>query len=410
MKRRVAIVGQGIVSSLGHTVAGSYTRLKALRNCVKTSEDLASYKGLHTCLWAPCGYVRPPEYTRKMVRTMSPVSEMALFATDCALKDAGLYDDPATLKGGRLGVAYGSCSGSVEANLDYASILLNHEVRDVTSSTYLKMMPQTAAVNLSVHYGTTGRLLPTGTACTSGSLAIGEAYEAIAYGKQDVMIAGGAEEFSVTQVAVFDTLFSTSCMNDAPEKTPCAFDKSRTGLVIGDGAATLILEEMEHARARGANIIAEVAGFGMNTDGRHVTQPNAETMAYALSLALADAKLPPSAIGYINAHGTATALGDIAEGMATHSVFGSGAVPISTIKNYIGHTLGACGAIEAIMSIEMMRGGWFAPNLNLVEPDGRCGDNDFIMGEGRTIDTEYVMSDNFAFGGVNTSLIFRRID
>ena len=180
------------------------------------------------------------------------------------------------------------------------------------------MMPQTTAVNLSVHFGTTGRLLPTGTACTSGSLAIGEAYEAIAFGKQDLMIAGGAEEFSVTQVSVFDTLFSTSCLNETPEKTPCAFDKSRTGLVIGDGAATLILEEMEHARARGARILAEVVGFGLNTDGRHVTQPNAETMARALALALEDAALPPSAIGYVNAHGTATTLGDIAPGARLH--------------------------------------------------------------------------------------------
>ena len=409
MKRRVAIVGAGIVSSLGNSVETAFARLKELRNCVKVSEDLATYKGLHTHLWAPSGYERPAEYTRKTIRTMSPVSEMALFATERALREAGLADDEAALKGGRLGVAYGSCSGGVEANLDFATILVNREVRNVTSSTYLKMMPQTAAVNLSVHFGTTGRLLPTGTACTSGSLAIGEAYEAIAYGAQDMMVAGGAEEFSVTQVAVFDTLFSTSCENDAPDATPRAFDKGRTGLVIGDGAATLVLEEMEHARSRGARILAEVVGFGTNTDGRHVTQPSAETMARALSLALEDAAIPPSAIGYLNAHGTATVLGDIAEGAATQSVFGRMGVPVSTIKNYTGHTLGACGAIEAAMTVEMLRDGWFAPNLNLSDPDERCGENDFIMGEGRRIDAEYAMSDNFAFGGVNTSLIFRRL-
>jgi 3-oxoacyl-[acyl-carrier-protein] synthase II len=146
----------------------------------------------------------------------------------------------------------------------------------------------------------------------------------------------------------------------------------------------------------------------MNTDGRHVTQPNAETMARALSLALEDASLPPSAIGYVNAHGTATSLGDIAEGTAMQTVFGAGKVPVSTIKNYIGHTLGACGAIEAIMTVHMLRDGWFAPNLNLVEPDERCGENDFIMGEGRSFKAEFAMSDNFAFGGVNTSLVFRK--
>ena len=407
MKRRVAITGIGIVSSLGHDFESAFNRLKTPRNCVTVSADLDGYKGLKTRLWAPCGYRRPPEYDRKTVRTMSPVSEMALFATERALEAAGLAGSP-ELKGGRLGVAYGSCSGGVEANLDFASILVSREVRNVTSSTYLKMMPHTAAVNLSVHFGTTGRLLPTGTACTSGSLAIGEAYETIACGKQDVMIAGGAEEFSVTQVAVFDTLFATSQKNSAPETTPRPFDIGRDGLVIGDGAATLILEEMDRARARGAKIFAEVAGFGTNTDGRHVTQPDSGTMAKAISLALADAAVDPSAIGYVNAHGTATTLGDAAEGKATESVFGRMAVPVSTIKGYTGHTLGACGAIEAAMTIAMMNDGWFAPNLNLTEPDPACGENDFITGEGRSVDTEFAVSNNFAFGGVNTSIVFRR--
>ena len=405
--RRVVVTGLGIVSSLGHTVAAAFERLKTPKNCVRRSDDLQTYKGLQTCLWATCGYVRPPDYTRKVIRTMSPVSEMALFATDQALAQARLLGDPA-VTGGRLGIAYGSCSGGVAANADFLSVLMNREVRNVTSSTYIKMMPQTCAVNLSVHYGTTGRLLPTGTACTSGSLAVGEAFEAIRYGAQDVMIAGGAEEFSVTQVAVFDTLFATSRRNDAPESTPRAFDKARDGLVIGDGAATLVLEERERALARGATILAEVVGFGTNTDGRHVTQPNAETMAGALRLALADAKISPSDVGYVNAHGTATELGDVAEGQATAAVFGTAKPMVSTIKGYTGHTLGACGAIEAAMTIEMLRHGWFAPNLNLDDPDPRCGDHDFVTGSGRAADVAFAMSDNFAFGGVNTSLVFAR--
>lgn len=405
--RRVVITGMGIVSSLGHSVAAAYARLKTPRNCVARSEDLAGYKGLQTCLWAPCGWTRPAHFTRKVVRTMSPVSEMALDATEQALAQAGLADDP-VLKGGRCGVAYGSCSGGVAANADFLSVLMNREVKNVTSGTYIKMMPQTCAVNLSVHFGTTGRLLPTGTACTSGSLAVGEAYEAIRYGAQDVMIAGGAEEFSVTQVAVFDTLFATSRRNDAPETTPRAFDRDRDGLVIGDGAATLVLEELEHARARGATILAEVVGFGTNTDGRHVTQPNAETMAIALRLALADAGLAPADVGYVNAHGTATDLGDIAEGTATAAVFGDAKPLVSTIKSYTGHTLGACGAIEAVLTVEMLRHGWFAPNLNLANPDPRCGEHDFVTGAGRSRETAFAMSDNFAFGGVNTSLVFAR--
>ena len=405
--RRVVVTGCGIVSSLGQSVSAAFERLRTPKNCVRRSEDLATYKGLQTCLWAPCGYVRPADYTRKVIRTMSPVSEMALYATGQALAQAGLSDS-AELKGGRCGVAYGSCSGGVAANADFFTVIKDREVKNVTSSTYIKMMAQTCAVNLSVHYGTTGRLLPTGTACTSGSLAVGEAYEAIRYGLQDIMIAGGAEEFSVTQVAVFDTLFATSRRNDASETTPRAFDLNRDGLVIGDGAGTLVLEEREHALARGATILAEVAGFGTNTDGQHVTQPNAETMSTALRLALADAGLAPTDIGYVNAHGTATDLGDIAEGTATAAVFGAHRPPLSTIKSYTGHTLGACGAIEAILTIEMLRQGWFAPNLNLTDPDPRCGEHDFIVGDGRRLETEFAMSDNFAFGGVNTSLVFRR--
>jgi 3-oxoacyl-[acyl-carrier-protein] synthase II len=307
-----------------------------------------------------------------------------------------------------MGIAYGSCSGSIEANADFYTVLMNNEVRNVTSSTYIKMMAHTCAVNLSVHFGTTERLLPTGTACTSGSLAIGESYEAIAWGRQDLMIAGGAEEFSPTQVAVFDTLFATSRRNDSPESTPRAFDSARDGLVIGDGAATLILEEREHALARGARILAEIVGFGTNTDGRHVTQPNSETQAVCIGLALESAGLSPADIGYVNAHGTATDLGDVAEGTALASVFGACRPPVSTIKSYTGHTLGACGAIEAAMTIEMMRHGWFAPNLNLETPDPRCGEHDFITGPGRSFETEFAMSNNFAFGGVNTSLIFRK--
>jgi 3-oxoacyl-[acyl-carrier-protein] synthase II len=221
------------------------------------------------------------------------------------------------------------------------------------------------------------------------------------------MVAGGAEELHATEAAVFDTLFATSVRNDAPATTPRPFDGARDGLVIGEGAACLILEEREHALARGAVIHAEVVGFGTNSDGCHVTQPNAATMQVAMELALADAQLAPAAIGYINAHGTGTMQGDIAESDATARVFGVH-TPISSLKSYMGHTLGACGALEAWLSIEMMREGWFAPTINLDQVDPQCAPLDFIRGEGRKFDCEHVMSNNFAFGGINTSLIFKR--
>ena len=222
------------------------------------------------------------------------------------------------------------------------------------------------------------------------------------------MLAGGAEEISAPGAAVFDTLFATSCRNDSPATTPRPFDRDRDGLVVGEGAATLVLEDYEHAKARGARIYAEIVGFATNSDGSHITQPESATMAFVMQQALDDAKLPPSAIGYVSAHGTATDRGDIAESHATVSVLGAGK-PISSMKSYLGHTLGACGAIEAWWSIEMMRRQWFAPTINLDHPDPACGELDYLVGSGREIDTEYVMSNNFAFGGINTSLILRRI-
>lgn len=180
--------------------------------------------------------------------------------------------------------------------------------------------------------------------------------------------------------------------------------------MIGEGAGTLILEEYEHAKARGAKVFAEIIGFGTNQDGNHITTPNQATMARAIELAVEDAKISPDEIGYVNAHGTATGHGDVAETNATESVF-KRAVPISSTKSYTGHTLGACGTIEAWVAINMMRDGWFHPTLNLTSEnlDGECGKLDYIMGSGREIKTDIVMSNNFAFGGVNTSLIFKRI-
>lgn len=403
--RRVAITGMGVVSALGQTLESAYARLKKFENCVQMLPELAEYKGLNTRLGCPLEFQRPPEWNRKTTRSMGLVSMYALAATEQAVAQAGL--DAKTLESGMTGVAYGSCSGSIPPLLDFYSMLKTKEVCGITSGTYIKLMPQTAACNLSVHFRTHGRLVPTGTACTSGSLAIGNAYELIKYGKQTVMIAGGGEEFSATQVAIFDTLYATSLKNGEPGKSPAPYDCDRDGLVIGEGAATLILEEMEHAKARGAHILAEVAGFCENTDGTHVTNPNAETMRHALTGALADAEIDARQIGYVNGHGTATKAGDIAETQATREALGF-AAPISSTKSYVGHTLGACGSLEAAMSVMMMNEGWFHPTLNLNNPDPDCGELDYISGTGRRMDVEYAMSNNFAFGGVNTSLIFKR--
>lgn len=403
--RRVVVTGMGIVSALGQTIDAAYARLKKFENLVEHLEELDGYKGLNSRLGSKLKFERPSHWNRKTTRTMGTVAEYALAATEQAVAQAGLTSE--ILESGRTGVAYGSCTGSIAPHLDLFAMFFENELKNVTSSTYIKMMPQTAACNLSVHYKTRGRLVPTGTACTSGSLAVGNAYELIKFGLQDVMIAGGAEEFSPSEVAVFDTLYATSLKNDAPKSSPSPYDAARDGLVIGEGAATLILEEREHAIKRGATILAEVIGFCENTDGTHVTNPNSETMALAMKGALESAGIAADEIGYVNGHGTATKAGDIAETTATYSVFNR-AVPISSTKSYTGHTLGACGAIEAAMTIMMMREGWFHPTLNLKEVDPACAPLGYIKGEGEKLSVTYAMSNNFAFGGVNTSLIFKR--
>jgi 3-oxoacyl-[acyl-carrier-protein] synthase II len=340
-----------------------------------------------------------------MLRSMGRGSVMAVRATEVALTEAGLLQSP-LLTSGRTGISYGSCIGSPEDVPGLARVLMDKTTVDLNASTYLRIMTHTAAVNIGLFFGMTGRIIPTASACTSGSQGIGYAYEAIKYGLQDVMVAGGSEEFSVTQVAVFDTLFATSMRNDEASLTPRPFDRDRDGLVIGEGACSLILEEYEHARRRGAPILGEIVGFATNSDGAHVTDPRAETMAEAMRSALLCADLSAQQISYVNAHGTATPKGDIAETTATAAVLG--AVPISSLKSYIGHTLGACGALEAWITMEMLRNDWYAPTVNLDNIDPACGELDYIVGSGRKLEGEYAMSNNFAFGGINTSLIFKR--
>jgi 3-oxoacyl-[acyl-carrier-protein] synthase II len=407
MNRRVVVTGIAGISPLGSDWASIRAHLGSYRNAVQRMESWSEYDGLNTQLGAPAApYTLSERFNRKTTRSMGSIALMATRASELALQDAGLLDDP-LLKSGWLGISYGSSAGTPRAVGDFGKMIEEKTTKGINATTYIKMMAHTAPVNIGVFFGITGRVITTSSACTSGSQGIGYAYEAIRSGRQRAMIAGGAEELCATEAAVFDTLFATSVRNDTPQLTPSPFDADRDGLVIGEGAGTLILEELEHARARGAKIYAEIVGFGTNSDGCHVTQPNPDTMKIAMELALADASLPPSAIGYVNAHGTGTQHGDVAESQATASVFGN-KMPISSLKSYMGHTLGACGALEAWASIEMMYEGWFAPTINLKRIDPACAELDYITGEGRRLECEYVMSNNFAFGGINTSLIFRR--
>jgi 3-oxoacyl-[acyl-carrier-protein] synthase II len=404
--RRVVVTGMGGLCGLGSSWPEILAGLRARRNAIRYMQDWDRFTDMNTRLAGPIEFTPPSHWTRKQLRSMGRVSQLAVRAAEFALADAGLSGDP-VIASGATGVACGSCTGSTPDVADFARMVLSNDTSGLNANSYVRMMPHTAAANLGIFLGAKGRIIPTSSACTSGSQGIGYAYEAIKFGRQDVMVAGGAEELCPTEAMAFDTLYATSRRNDRPQTTPRPYDRDRDGLVVGEGAGIMVLEELEHAQRRGARIHAELVGFASNSDGVHVTKPEESTMRIVMEWALADAGLAPDAIGYVNGHGTATEHGDIAETRATSALFGA-RMPISSQKSYLGHTLGACGALEAWFSVEMMKAGWFAPTLNLDNIDPRCGQLDYITGEGRALHVDYVMNNNFAFGGVNTSMVFKR--
>ncbi|EGR0935186.1 TPA: beta-ketoacyl-ACP synthase [Vibrio parahaemolyticus] len=407
MNRRVVVTGMSGVTAFGNDWQSVEPKLRDCQNATQYMPSYEQYDGLNTKLAAPIlDFELPKHYKRKQVRGMGRVSKLATVATENALSQAGLIGNN-VLTNGQTGIAYGSSTGSTDAIGAFGVMLNEKTTKAITATTYVQMMPHTTAVNVGLFFGLKGRVIPTSSACTSGSQAIGYAYEAIKHGYQTVMVAGGAEELCPTESAVFDTLFATSLKNEDPKSTPRPYDSDRDGLVIGEGAGTLVLEEYEHAVARGAKIYAEIIGFASNCDAAHVTQPQMETMQICMEMALQNAGIPAEKIDYVSAHGTATDRGDIAESNATANALGK--VPISSLKSYFGHTLGACGAIEAWLGLEMMHTGWFNPTLNLENLDEQCGDLDYIAGQGRELDVKYLMSNNFAFGGINTSIIFKKM-
>ncbi|MDF4873403.1 beta-ketoacyl-ACP synthase [Vibrio parahaemolyticus] len=407
MNRRVVVTGMSGVTAFGNDWQSVEPKLRDCQNATQYMPSYEQYDGLNTKLAAPIlDFELPKHYKRKQVRGMGRVSKLATVATENALSQAGLIGND-VLTNGQTGIAYGSSTGSTDAIGAFGVMLNEKTTKAITATTYVQMMPHTTAVNVGLFFGLKGRVIPTSSACTSGSQAIGYAYEAIKHGYQTVMVAGGAEELCPTESAVFDTLFATSLKNEDPKSTPRPYDSDRDGLVIGEGAGTLVLEEYEHAVARGAKIYAEIIGFASNCDAAHVTQPQMETMQICMEMAMQNAGITAEKIDYVSAHGTATDRGDIAESNATANALGK--VPISSLKSYFGHTLGACGAIEAWLGLEMMHTGWFNPTLNLENLDEQCGDLDYIAGQGRDLDVKYLMSNNFAFGGINTSIIFKKM-
>lgn len=408
MRRRVAVTGLGITSPIGGDLNAVSLALREGRHGVQTCPAWGAVEGLQTRLVARVEDPALQSFPRKSTRSVGRLGLLALLATERALADAGA--DREALRSGLQGVAYGSTHGSSEALEAFCRKLFTTDSLEGLSGTaYLKFMSHTAVANLAQHYGIRGRAVSTCAACVSGSVAVGTGYELVRAGVQELMLCGGAEEAHFVPAAVFDTMFATSrAFNDRPDLSPRPFDLDRDGLVIGEGAGTLVLEDWDRAVARSARIHAEVVGYGSSSDGTHVTAPDAEGMRLAMTLALRDAGMRADDIDYVNAHATGTDVGDIAESVATAAVFGA-RTPVSSTKGHTGHTLGACGALELAFCVAMMRDGFVPPTRNLDRVDPRCAPLDYVMGSPRALRPRVVMSNNFAFGGLNTSLILRAV-
>ncbi|MEC9406742.1 MAG: beta-ketoacyl-ACP synthase [Pseudomonadota bacterium] len=402
---RVVVTGMAGFCPLGGSWDEIADRLGRHVSGIQYMPDWDQYEDMRTRLAGVIPqFELPASYTRKKTRTMGRVSKLAVRASELALEQAAFPLETADLT--EVGVAYGSSSGCTAATMELSQFLGGDGRSGVSSTSYLRMMPHTTAANVSMHFGLKGRIIPTSSACVSGSQAIGYAYEAVRFGRIEAMVAGGSEALCPSQAVVFDMLYATSTKNDTPTQTPSPYDAERDGLVIGEGGCSFVLESLESAQRRGATILAEVVGYGASSDGAHATRPSQDMMAHAMRQSLKDAGIPASEVGFVCGHGTATDHGDVAESQATAEVLGF--KPMASYKGHMGHTLGACGALESWFAIEMMNRGRFDPTLNLHTPDPACGELDYLMGESRDIDTEYVMNNNFAFGGVNSSLLFRR--
>ena len=404
MTSRVVVTGIGALTPIGNGFDGARKGLRDDRSGVVRMDEWQDVRGLKTLLAAPVEVDIESLLPRRKRRTMGRLAAIAAIATGDAIADAGLADD--VVRSGRVGLAYGSTHGSTTETEGFSRTLFEHGFGKIPGTQYLKFMSNTCTINLAVLYGVRGPVLSTCAACVSSSQALGTGVDLIRRGAVDAMLCGGAEEMCYIHAGVFDLLFATSTMNDSPETTPRPFDENRDGLVVGEGACTFVIESLESAKARDAHIYGEILGYGTSCDGTHVTAPSADGMASAMQLALRDAGRAADSIDYINAHATGTKRGDIAESIATHNVF-SDRVPVSSTKGNTGHTLGACGTIESLFCLATLADGILPATRNFQTLDPKCAPIDLITTV-REKPAQTVMNNNFAFGGINTSLIFSR--
>ena len=409
MKHRVVVTGLGALTPLGTDAQSSWDGMVKGDSGIKpiTSFNTEGYP-VRFGGQVPdfdVGQFLPP----KEARRMDGFIQHGLVAGIQAVEDAGLEPDSLALD--RIGVAIGSGIGGIKTIETCHDVLLEKGPQKVSPFFVPSCIINMVAGHLSIKYGFQGPNIAVTTACTTGTHNIGLAARMIAYGDADVMVAGGAEKATApTTMAGFASMKALSGRNEDPAAASRPWDKDRDGFVLSDGAAVIVLESLDHARARGANIYCELVGFGMSADASHMTSPaeNGGGAARSMRVALADAELPVTAVDYINAHGTSTPLGDVAETEAIKTVFGHHAstLCVSSTKSMIGHALGAAGAIEAVISILALQNDIAPPTINLENPDEGC-DLNYVAQTAQTRDINVVLSNSFGFGGTNGTIIFK---
>ncbi|WP_183578065.1 beta-ketoacyl-ACP synthase II [Paenibacillus rhizosphaerae] len=411
MMHRVVVTGMGVVTSLGHDLDTFWNNLMEGKSGVSQIEsfDVTDYP---TQIAASVKDFNPEAFMdRKDARKMDRFVQFAVAAGKAALEHSGLdiqrQSDP-----NRVGVSIGSGIGGLGTWEDQHNVLLEKGPKRVSPFFIPMMIANMASGQLSIMLGAKGPNTTPVTACATGSHAIGDSYKLIQRGDADVMICGGAEAtIRPTGMAGFCAMRAMSTRNDEPEKASRPFDTGRDGFVMGEGAGILVLESLEHAQKRGANIIAEVIGYGLSGDAHHMTEPDPDGPARCMSMAIRDAGIQPEDVDYINAHGTSTPVGDRSETIAIKKALGDHAykVAVSSTKSMTGHLLGAAGGVEAVICGLSLQNQMLAPTINLDNPDPEC-DLDYVPNVARKADLDVVMSNSFGFGGHNATVILKKFE
>ena len=411
MTRRVVITGAAAITPIGHAKQDIVKNLlEGISGVKKLRPDDLLTAYIHSGVYGTVDYPVEYDFARHHRKTMGPVSYYACQVAKEVLEASGLDSDFIT--SGRLGVAFGSTHGSPTIQRQIYRCFFGQtdaKFASIGAVDYLKSMVHTTAVNITKMFGITGRVISSSTACTTSSQSIGFGYEMVKFGIQDAMLCGGADEYDTTTVAVFDNLLACStAFNDTPHLTPRPFDMQRDGLVVGEGAGAVMLEEYEFAKKRGAPILGEIIGFSCNNNGGDLILPNLDGITETIRLGLKDAGIASDGVDFVSAHATGTKMGDVIEAQAIAKVYGNSPV-VAGLKGYMGHTMATCGAIEIIITLYMMEAGFIAPTLNLKKIDERCAMIQHAVNL-QEKDIRIAAIQNFAFGGVNTCLMVKKFD